>query len=80
MIFINEKTIFIKGNIFTNIALDHTSLFSDNGITIHSKRDVFLGIIVKPNRMRSDDFYLDYEEFLKEYPQGIYDIIGFSKI
>ena len=79
MIFINEKTIFIKGNIFTNMPLDPT-LFSDDGITIHSKRDVFLGIIVKPNRMRSDDFYLDYEEFLKEYPQGIYDIIGFSKI
>jgi hypothetical protein len=78
MIFIDEKNVLIKGNIFTNMPFDN-KLLSSGGITIHAKRDVFLNVMECPNRMRPEDFYLDYEKFTKTYGL-IQDVIGFSTI
>jgi len=79
---ISGKNIYVKGNIYTNIRLDslESILLSHDGITFHAKRDVFMDIKEKPNRMRPEDLYLDYREFIKEYPMGIKDILAFSDI
>ena len=75
---VDEKTILVRGNIYTNMILD-PRLLDDIGITIHAKGDVFFGLEKKPNRMRTEDFYFDYEEFIRTYGP-IYDIIASSKI
>ena len=78
MIFDNEKTLVIRGNIYTDMPFE-PSLLAKDGITIHSKKDIFFGIKEKPNRMRPEDFYFNYEDFIKRYGP-IKDIIGFSDI
>lgn len=77
MKFIDEKTLFVKGNLYTNMPLE-PALLDEAGIIIHAKRDVFLEMEKKPNRMRTEDFYLNYEEFIREHGP-IKDIIAFSK-
>jgi len=76
MIFINEKTIFVKGNIYTNMTFD-IGLLSKEGVEVHAKRNVFLGIKERPDKMRPEDFYLDYGEFVGLYGP-IRDIVAYS--
>ena len=78
MKFIDNKTVVIEGNLYTDMYFD-PELLDSNGITIHVKRDVFLGIMEKPNRLKSGDIYMRYEEFINTYGP-IYDILAFSKI
>ena len=79
MKFINEKTALINGNLFTNMPFE-PELLTGQGITIHVKRDVWMSVLERPSRLKPGDYYLNYEEFLKKFPMGIKDIIGFSRI
>ena len=77
---VNESTIVISGNLYTDMYLDWGLLSIDpSDITIHVKGDIIFGVLRKPNRMKTKDYYLVYEDFLKTHGQ-IYDIIAFSKI
>ena len=77
---VNQNTIVILGNLYTDMYLDPGLLSIDSSdITIHVKGDIIFGVLRKPNRMKTKDYYLVYEDFLKTHGQ-IYDIIAFSKI
>jgi hypothetical protein len=78
MIFANEKTIVVRGNIYTDMPFE-PALLAGDGITIHSKRDIFFGIMERPNKMRTEDFYFSFEEFTKKYGP-IKDLVAFSEI
>jgi len=78
MKFIDEKTILVEGDIYTNMLMN-PELLSNNGIIIHARGDAFFGLTKYPKGMRPNDFYLNYEEFIKTYGP-IYDIIVSSKI
>lgn len=78
---IGNDIIVIDRVLYTDMYFDPRLLSVNPGaITIHVKGDVHFGVLRTPNKMQPGDYYLRYEEFHKEFPAGIKDIIGFSKI
>jgi hypothetical protein len=75
---VDGQKIVVRGNIYTDMPFE-PALLEDNGITIHAKRDVFFGIDKEPNRMKTEDYYFSYVDFIKRYGP-IKDIIAFSNI
>ena len=78
MIKIGDNKVLVKGDLYTNMYLD-PRLLSQPGISIHVKGDVHFGVLIAPNKLKSGDYYMDYETFIREAGK-IYDIIGFSSI
>ena len=72
------KIAFVEGNVYTDMIMDGR-LLADDGISLHVKGDVFFGVMKRPDRMKPNDFYLGYEEFVKRYGP-IYDIIACSNM
>jgi hypothetical protein len=78
---IGDDIIVIDGVLYTDMNFDPSLLSNDpNAISVHAKSDVHFGVIRKPKKMEPGGYYLIYEEFLKEHPSGIKDVIGFSNI
>jgi len=77
---IKENIFLVEGDLYTNMNLD-VSWLSNNirDSIIHVRGDVFFGVLRIPRKSKPDDYYLDYESFLKNYG-SIYDVIAFSKI
>lgn len=81
MIKVNKNTAIIYGDLYTNMPFN-TYLLSTHpeSITIHVKGDVVFELKYKPSRMKKIDYWMDYADFIRKYPQGIKDIVAFSKI
>jgi len=78
--YVNKNTFLVKGDLYTNMYFDHRLLErNENNVTIHVKGDIFFGVLRLPKNLKEDDYYMDYEVFVKQHGP-IHDLIGFSKI
>jgi len=75
---INQNTFVVTGNLYTDMYMD-PRLLSEIGNIIHVKGDVIFGVLRNPTRLKSGDYYMRYEEFIKSHGP-ICDVIAFSKI
>jgi hypothetical protein len=72
-----QNIFYIKGNLYINRPGNAYWLSPDkNAAIIHVKRDVIFGCFEPPNRMKSNDYFLDVDKFAPH----IYDIVAFSKL
>jgi len=78
---VRDDIVIVDGVLYTDMNFDFRLLSEIPGaVSVHAKGDVHFGVTRRPNRMNLGDYYLRYEEFLKEFPLGIRDVIGFSRI
>ena len=75
---IDENTFLVTGNLYTDMYMD-PRLLDDPGISIHVRGDVLFGVLRPPNKLKSGDVYMRYEEFINTHGP-IYDLIACSKI